>query len=192
MIDKSSLLAYLTRIFPLSPGLKNHLEKILKFKKLKRGDFLLRAGSVCKEVCFIVKGIVRAFYRDEEKEISNWFMKEGDTVYSPASFLQQIPSYESIQCLENTELFYVSYDELYAIYQDHLEFNFHRAKLTEDYYLRCYERARCLRTRSMAARFEFLKDTETEIFYRVADMYLSSYIGMNQSTFSRLKSGKKN
>ena len=79
--------------------LREHLVTILRQKKLKKREFLLRAGEVCRNIYFIRKGMLRCYYLKDDMEICSWFMKEGDLVISIESFYGQTASKEYLQAL---------------------------------------------------------------------------------------------
>src|ERR1700733_3681679 len=108
---------FLDSITPLSTELHTHLQSILKNRLLFKKEFLLKAGQVCRNIYFISKGIVRCYYIKDEAEVCSWFMKEMDVVISIESFYRQVPANEFVQALEETELHYISYEELQYIYR---------------------------------------------------------------------------
>ena len=185
-----SLLQYLHSIFPLSPPLYEHLINILKTKEVRKKEYLLRTGKVCKNIFFIEKGIFRCFYLNGEKEVCSWFMKEGDVIASVKSFYEQIPSYESIQALEDCIVHYISYDEIQNIYNTYLEFNFIARVLTEKYYALSDERLYSTKMKQAAERYKYLMGHHPEIILRVPSTHIASYLGISLETLSRIKSRK--
>lgn len=181
------LLQFLESIHPLSGELKIHLAGILKELKLSRKEYLLRAGSTSRRVCFINSGLLRCFYSKDGMDISSWFMKEGDVIYSVESFLTQRPSYEYIQALEETSLFYITYEELQHIYQTFPEFNFIGRSLTEKYYVLSERRLYSLRMQRSQERYDYLFENHPELILRVPAKYLASYLGITEVTFSKIK-----
>jgi CRP/FNR family transcriptional regulator, anaerobic regulatory protein len=181
---------FLNSIYPLSRPLYEHLLNIVNTKEIKKKEYLLRTGKVCKNIYFIEKGLIRCFYLNGEKEISSWFMKEGDVITSIKSFYEQIPSYESIQALENSIVHYISYDEIQIIYKTYLEFNFISRVLTEKYYALCDERLYSTKMKQASDRYKYLMDHHPEIIQRVPSMYISSYLGISLETLSRIKNRK--
>lgn len=182
------LLKYLNSIQPLSEGLTEHLKSILKFKSVSKKDFLLKAGRVCRSICFIHTGLLRCFYINDDTEICSWFMKEGDVIISVESFFQQKESYESIQALEDCVLFYITYDELMAVYRNFPEFNFIGRILTEKYYTLSEQRLYSLRMKRSHERYNFLMKNFPELIKRVPSKYLASYLGITEVTLSNVKS----
>lgn len=185
------LLNYLNSIYPLSPELAEYLKNILKFTELVKKEYLLKAGRTCENVWFIEKGLARCFYVKDDVELSSWFMKEGDVIFSVKSFYTQKPSYESIQLLEDSSLYYVTYKELQYIYNNFLEFNFVRGVLTEKYYMLSEERTYSIRMQKAHERYNYLLEYHPDLIQRVASKYLASYLGISEETLSRIRAGKK-
>src|SRR5882757_6572563 len=112
-----SLFKYLRSIYPLSEALRDHLEDIVKEKRLAKKDYLLKAGQTCTNIYFIERGLLRSYYFKGGKEISACFMKEGDICIAVESFFTQRHGQENIQALEDCVVHYISYDELQRIYR---------------------------------------------------------------------------
>src|SRR3954447_3942751 len=110
------LLKFLNSIYPLSEQSVQYLRTHFKTKSLAKKEYLLKKGHVSRDICFISKGLLRCFYMLDEKEVSSWFMKEGDVIVSVESFFNQTVSYESIQAIEDCELYYLTYNELQYIF----------------------------------------------------------------------------
>jgi CRP-like cAMP-binding protein len=184
------LIQYLESIHALSDECKERLFSVLKSKELSRKDLLLRAGHICQHIYFIQKGLLRCFYYRHDVEISSWFMREGDVVVSVESFFGQKTSYESIQALEDCELYYMSYKELQEIYRQFPEFNFIARVLTEKYYCLSEQRLYSIRMMRASERYEFLLEHHPEILLRVHGKHIASYLGITPEMLSKIKTGK--
>lgn len=185
-----NLLLFLNSIYPLSIELQQHLAVMLKSKIVKKKDFLLRTGETCTNVYFVESGLIRCFYKKEEKEICSWFMREGDVIISVESFFKQKPSYESIQALEKSSVYYISYSELQDIYMKFSEFNFIGRVLVERYYVRCEERLFTIRYNTAQERYHYLINNQSELIRNIASKYIASYLGVSEITLSRIKRKK--
>ena len=181
------LLAYLDSIHSLSAALTDYLTTNLKVKNLQKKNFLLKKGHVCKDICFISKGMLRCFYLVDDKQVSSWFMKEGDVIISVESFFRQATSNESIQALDDCTLYYITYEELQHIYQTFHEFNFIGRVLTERYYTLSEQRLYAIRMKKSAERYTYLMKYHPELILRVPSKFIASYLGITEVTLSRLK-----
>ena len=185
-----ALIQYLDTIQPLSSGLRDHLSATVQAKVLKKKEFLLRAGRVCEYIYFIEKGLLRCFYLKDETEVSSWFMKEGDVAIAINSFFNQTPSYESIQAIEATQLYYISYEDLQLIYKLFPEFNIVARLLTQRYYSLSEERLYSIRMQRAEERYNFLLQNVPELVRRVPASYIASYLSITLETLSRIKNRK--
>ena len=187
-----TLLRYLESIYPISEECRFRLTSILRLKEIAKKELLLRAGHICQHIYFIQKGLLRCYYYKHEVEISSWFMREGDVVVSVESFFHQATSYESIQALEDSELYYISYKELQQIYREFPEFNFIARVLTEKYYCLSEQRLYSIRMMRASERYEHLSEHHPELILRVPAKYLASYLGITPEMLSKIKAGKSN
>lgn len=181
------LLYLLESIHPMSDGLKLELASILKKRELSKKEYLLKAGQISKAICFIGKGLLRCYYEKDGHEISSWFMKEGDVIISVESFFAQIPSYESIQVLEDALIYYITYSELQTLYRQFPEFNFIGRVLVERYYIQSEQRLYSLRMQRSQERYDYLLKHHPELVLRVPAKYLASYLGITEVTMSKVR-----
>ncbi|MBN9386211.1 MAG: cyclic nucleotide-binding domain-containing protein [Chitinophagaceae bacterium] len=134
------LLQLLTNIGPMSPALLAHLRSIIRPMRFKKGELILEAGTIASHIYYIESGLVRSYYMLNEKEVSNWFMKEGDLFISVLSFFRRTPSVENHVALEDCVCWGTSYDELEKTYELFPEFHNHGRIISNEYYCRHEER----------------------------------------------------
>jgi CRP-like cAMP-binding protein len=184
------LIFFLNSIRPLSKDTNDFLMSRLQFVEISKKSFVLREGDVCREIYFVTKGLLRCFYNKNEKDVSSWFMKEGDVVISVESFLKQTKSKENIQALEDCSLYYINYDELQLAYSNFSDFNTIGRILTEKYYLLSEQRLYSLRMQRASEKYLFLLNHFPQILLRVPLKYIASYLGITEETLSRIRAMK--
>jgi len=184
----NSLFTLLSQLGPISNELENKISDKLKFLQLRKKEILLRQGDTCNHLYFVNKGLLRAYYEKDLEDTTSWFMMENDFIISVLSFFRRIPSYESIEALENCELVYIHHDDLMDLYASSLEFNIIGRKLTEHYYCKCEERLLSIKRQSAAEKYEFLLLHHKTLLERVQAKFIASYLGISKETFSRIKS----
>jgi CRP-like cAMP-binding protein len=92
---------------------------LLKVKKLKRKEFLLRQGDICRTENFIVKGCLRVYSIDDNGfEHILMFGIEDWWVSDLLSFLTDTESAYFIDALEETELLQISKKNIYKLYKE--------------------------------------------------------------------------
>jgi CRP/FNR family transcriptional regulator, anaerobic regulatory protein len=133
-----NLLDYLDSIYPLSAPARTAFDAILTPLDVPKKDYLVKAGSINDRLFFIRKGLVRCYYIKLSpkgkglKEVSNWFLSEGDTIASMQSFITQQPTDEYMQALEDCELEYTTFPQVLRLYNQYPEIYRHSQIVTPD------------------------------------------------------------
>ena len=103
------ILAHIAKHIQLDEEEKNYFISLLQHKSIKRKEFLLTQGKVCRTENFITKGCVRMYTIDESgAEHIVMFGMEDWWVGDLYSFLTQTPATYFIDALEDTELWQIS------------------------------------------------------------------------------------
>ena len=177
---------FIADIIPLSGELRERLDSILKMKVFGRKEFLLREGQVCDKIYFVEKGLVRLYYLKDGVEICSGLLLEGGFMISVESFFRKQKSYEFMQAVEETTVYYILFEELEALYKDFTEFNIVGRKLITEYYIRSEERNYILRRLSAREKFRHFQELFGANTVRIPRKDIASYLGINLETLSRL------
>src|SRR5205085_5415374 len=90
---------------------------LFKSKSIKKNDFFLAEGQVCKQVGFIIKGLMRYYINDDGEDKTYAFAQEGDFVCNNESFIPQTASTKIIQAVEDCEMLQISFADLQIFYR---------------------------------------------------------------------------
>ncbi len=186
----SALFKRLTAVAPLSVAAQQHLTQILLRQTLPKGAVLLAVGDVSNRVFFLEQGLARAFYKKGRKELTAWIVAEDDFMYSVYSYINQRPSHETIELLEDSVLLSATRAELDEFYAQFPEANGFRSALTEQYLLRHDERLRALRMLTTTERHDRFAQDFPDIYRRAPLQHIATYLGMNNATLSRIRARK--
>ena len=174
----------------MSPALMEHIQQIVKYREISKGEILLKAGHLCRDIHFVEQGMLRCFYRNGDIEVSSWFMKDGDVIVSVESFYQRKISYEWIQALEDCKLYYISYEELYNIYKTYPEFNFISRELTQHYYILWTQLLYAIRMKTAEEKYEWLLERFPDFILRIPAKHLASWLSISETHFSDVRRGR--
>jgi CRP-like cAMP-binding protein len=125
------------------------------------------------------------------KEVTTWIMREGDVVTSPESFFDQTPSTERIVAVEDCTGWGITWVQLEETYELYVEFNRHGRILTQAYYVRNLKHADFIKTYRGKEKYKTLLETNPELAARCPQKYLASYLNVNPTTLSTLRSNLK-
>jgi CRP/FNR family transcriptional regulator, anaerobic regulatory protein len=184
-----------TKIFKEHIEISEALEKALnaKIKKVKftKNEYLLKKGGIGKYLYCVESGLVRGFHIQKGKEISLYFVTEGQLVTSAYSLISEKPSFENIIALEDSVMYSILRKDLYELYNKFPEMNIVGRELIELYFLELEERFNAMQFQNAKERYKNFLKLESHLLERVSLGHLASYIGMTQETLSRIRKQQK-
>lgn len=155
---------------------------------LKKGDFFIQQGNICRQIAFINKGSFRTFYlNDKAKEITACFRTEKTFVSSYKSFILQEPSFLSIIALEESELIVIDYDNLQNLYSSNMVWQKIGRLLAERSYIEMEDYASVLNNESAKEKYLRLINEQSEILQKANVEHLATYLGVTRRTLSRIR-----
>jgi CRP-like cAMP-binding protein len=159
----------------------------LKPVNLKKYDFYLKEGQVCKSMIIVQKGSLRYFSRGESSDHTIGFAFEGDWLGDYESFLLQAPSRDFIEAIEDTELFTLSYADMQALYSHSQRFERFGRIIAEKLFINTAKHNRDLMTRSAEDRYLELLNTKPRMIERLPQHLIASYLGIQPQSLSRIR-----
>jgi CRP-like cAMP-binding protein len=154
---------------------------------IKSGDFLLRQGKVSKNIAFIEKGLLRLYYLNDGKEVTNCFCRENTITTSYKSLITQKESDMSIQAIEDTKLIILSYDALQELFRKDLFWQQVGRLAAENEFIISESHNRFLKDLSATERYLQILNKDKELIQRVPLNYLASYLQIAPETLSRIR-----
>ncbi|MCW3466023.1 Crp/Fnr family transcriptional regulator [Chitinophaga nivalis] len=182
------LLHHVARYITLEEPAQQLFCDALEVKKLRKHQYLLQEGDICRRDYFIVAGGVRQYETTTDgREHTVHFGFEDWWMTDRHSLLTHTPSVYNIQALEATTVL--------QLHQETLETLYHTVPQLERYFHRVlqqtcamWQQRILLLQKSAAERYEaFLKDYGP-IEQRLSQQHIASYLGVTRETLSRLRS----
>lgn len=187
----ASLINYINKHSDL-PLSKEDLEIIQQAfipKKLRKRQFLLQEGEICKYLAFIVHGATRQYTVDEKGNehvlnlcIENWWTSDRE------SFHNQTPSIYNIDAWEETDLLLLPatngwYEKVNAI----PAFADTRKKMDQSHSVATQRRLHTIINNSAEVRYEELIERYPAFLQRFPQHIIASYLGITKETLSRIR-----
>ncbi|MCE3283126.1 MAG: cyclic nucleotide-binding protein [Chitinophagaceae bacterium] len=164
--------------------IKQHLTP----KKLRKRQYLLQEGDVCKFIAFVEKGALRSYSVDEKGvERIIQFALEGWTISDLYSFLTSEPATYNIDALEDSELLLIgkaAHEELLATLPKYETWM--RLQITGAY-IAMQRRLTSIISLSLEERYASFTSIYPQIVQRVPQHMIASYMGLTPETLSRVR-----
>ena len=164
-----------------------HFMPIIKVRRFGKKDYLIKAGEVEQYFNFVIKGLVRKYYKKGHQEINTQISREGQIIMSQQSFLGRYPSEYHIEAIEPSVVVSIKYEHLEELYGKSKKME-HLGRLVVTYIMVISDRWQ-MQMVKMTPRERFLNFVmkNPELMQRVPQKYLASYLNIKPETFSRFK-----
>jgi CRP-like cAMP-binding protein len=179
---------FVNRILPMQETDMELFFAAVQSRQVKKQEFLLKEGEVCRNVYFLINGFFRMYYVDYDgNEINYRFTQKDNFLVDFQSFLLQKPSHFYWQAMQEADLFALPYQDINKLYAASPAWNNFGRLIAERVYLQLNERVEMLLFMTPEERYKYLLDTQPELFTMVSQFHLSSYLGVKPESLSRLR-----
>ena len=165
-----------------------HFCSLFSPKKIKKGDFFLKAGGIPQYLGFIQSGVMRLYYLSESgMEFTKHFGIKGGFVLSFGAYLENRESRFYIEAIKDTNLLVADVKEHKKLIDRHPSWQIVGRKIAESHYLLKEKReSEFLLDDALTRYLNFLADypnLESEI----QQYYIASYLGITRESLSRIR-----
>src|SRR5574338_489337 len=155
---------------------------------VKRKEYILRAGEMCRFRSYINKGCFRRYWIDEHgKEVIINFGFEEWWVGDLESFDNHVPSIYYVQALEDSEIFCIDEKNLHLLFEAVPKFRVFDTKKIEKSHYAMLKRLAQMQSASPEEKYLALIEKYPQVFQRVPLHYIASYLGIEPESLSRLR-----
>ena len=187
-MSQELLLKNLSRFISLDNKEEAYLISTLKIKKLRKRQYFLQEGDVCKYQGFVFKGCLRA-YEIDAKGVEHvvQFSPEDWWIGDIYSFYTHQPSRLNIEALEDTELFIFDNGVLEDLYANIPKMERYFRLLMQNGLIALSQRVMSSLSKSAAERYCDFIQRYPQIEQRVPNHQIASYLGIKPESLSRIR-----
>lgn len=167
------------------------LDKVLRFftyRKVKKGELLLKEGEVERHFHFIDSGCVRTYYVNQGGHLKTRHITfENSIVTSLSSFISAKPSYEYVEAIENSELLSIERAHFFSLLDEVSAWKDFYILILEKGYRFQNEKIESYVTLSAQERYNKLLQDNPHFIRRLSNIIVASYLDISPETLSRIK-----
>ena len=157
-------------------------------KFLRKKQYFLQEGEVCRHFGFIVKGSMRQYSVDDKGgehivrlSIENWWVGDRE------SWVKLTPSIYNIDAWEDTELLLVTKADTLRLVQEIPALNEMVRKMDEMYFIAAQKRMNASARLPADKRYADFASSYPEFVQRFPQHIIASYLGIAKETLSRAR-----
>ncbi len=162
------------------------VEKCLVRMEVKKETILLQEGKICRHLYFLESGLLRFFILKNGNEITKYFTDIPYCFTSIKSFDAQIPATESIETVEDTVLWAMTFDNVQSLLGLPSWSTFTR-KLIQEVQTYTDEILEEMQTETAENRYKKMLLDNDPLLQRVPLKHIASYLGIAPQSLSRIR-----
>jgi CRP-like cAMP-binding protein len=182
------LISHFEQYISLNQEEKGALIQKATIRRIKRRQFVLQEGDVCKHYTFVVAGCFKMYGVDEKGTEHNiQFSIENDWITDIGSFHAEKPSQLYIEAIEPGQVIQIEKPDLIFFYENHPKFNRIFRVILENHYIELQNRL--LQTISISASERYLAflDNYPHLSNRLPNTQIASYLGITPEFLSKIR-----
>lgn len=187
-MDFQRLLTHISQHIQLDAQEVEYLQSVVHFRKLRRRQYLVQAGDVCKYETFVAKGCLRAYYVDKDgNDHILQFAPEDWWISDLHSFLTQTPALLNVDTLEDSELFQFDKESLEKLYQNVPKFERYFRIMLQNAFIA--HQQRILQNISLTAdeRYLLFRQKFPSLEQRLPQHQIAAYLGITPEFLSKIR-----
>ncbi|OJJ16768.1 hypothetical protein BKI52_33220 [marine bacterium AO1-C] len=155
---------------------------------LHKGEHFHMAGKRCQEIGFVKSGILRTyFYDDEGQEFTKYFIQTGQLAVNLQSFNEGTPATDFLVAETNVSLITLPKSALDAFSEKIPSWDTIAKKIIETKLMDKLTAKNNMLNQGATDRYLSFMEVNPEIMGNVALGHIASYLGITQSTLSRIR-----
>src|ERR1700744_2883022 len=159
-------------------------------KRLKKKQYLLRPGDVCRFHTFVCSGCLRSYRigSDGAEHILS-FSPNNHWVSDQVSLTTCSPSEDYIDALEESDIIQVSADNFRALLREIPNFDLLHSKIMTDDCGRNRDRIYMMISHQAEERYRQFVRLYPQLYHRIPLFMIASYLGVTRETLTRIRGG---
>lgn len=163
------------------------LESVLVPKKYAKGEIVLKAGDICRNIYYIDKGFLRQLYYKNDKELTEHLGVENTIVMCIESLFREEPTRLQVEALESTIVYALPKQSLEEVALHNVNIQILYRKILEESLILSQVHADLVRFESAQDRYKKLCKLMPQVVLRAPLVYIASYLQMTPETLSRVR-----
>lgn len=183
--------------------LKEYLNKLVHFteseielflylfskKHLKKNEYFATEGEYSTKFAFINKGIVRAFYRNNEgSEYNKTFFSKKGLIGAYSSLITNKKNQINLQCLTDCSFLIADFSEIKKLYDTNPKIERLSRILAEQYFVSKEKREIELVMLNATERYAIFQNEHPNLENLIPQYHIASYLGITPTQLSRIRS----
>lgn len=161
-------------------------------KSIEKDHYYAKHGQKAKKLAFLDKGLMRAFYHNEQgEEYNKLFFKGPAIVAGYASLITKQPGIINIQALTACDILEANFEDIVALYPQHPSIETLNRKIAENFFVEKEKREMSLIMNDASERYALFQREFPTLENDIPLYHIASYLGITPTQLSRIRAQKR-
>jgi CRP-like cAMP-binding protein len=182
------ILQHISKYIKLTEEEKDYFISVLQVKRLRKKQYLVQEGDVCRFESFVNKGCLRVYHIDEKGQehiaqfaIEEWWISD---MYS---FFTGTPARLNVDALEDSELFCIDKSSHEELLLQVPKFERFFRIILQNAYISHQQRIIANMSKTAEERYLEFNERYPQLEQRVPQHQVASYLGITPESLSRIR-----
>lgn len=184
----NSIINHFNKYLPLDEPEIEALTSRLVERKIKRKQFILQEGDICKCFTYVKEGCFKMYGVDNSGAEHNLvFATEDDWISDIGSLHKETPSQLYIEAVEPSVILQISKGDLWYLYTNFPKFDRNFRVIIEDKFIELQNRLLQTFSSSAQQRYESFLKQYPNLATRLPNTQIASYLGITPEFLSKIR-----
>lgn len=182
------ILRNVSRHITLTSDEERIFRSLLGYRRIRRRQYLLQEGDICRHENYVLSGCLRAYYIDRDGfEHITQFAVEDWWISDLGSLLSQAPATLTIDALEDSELLQFDRPSLEELYRKIPKFERFFRILLQNAFVAQQRRILDTISRTAEERYREFASRYPTFLRRIPQKHIAAYLGITPEFLSRIR-----
>lgn len=181
-------LEYINKFTTINEGSLEELQKCFTPLQLKKNHFFVKQGEYAKEIGFLRKGIVRAFFLNQEgKEYNKQFFVGPSIIGAYSSLITKQSNLIAQQALTDCDVLVADFNAIEKLYDKFHDVERLGRKIAEFYFLQKEQKEIEMALLDADKRYLLMRKEFPAIELIIPQYHIASYLSISPTQLSRIR-----
>jgi CRP-like cAMP-binding protein len=184
----SQFYTYINNISSINEDALKELQKCFKPLQLRKNDFFVQEGEYAQQIGFLNKGIMRAFFLNQEgKEYNKQFFVAPSIIGAYTSLLTKQPNKIAQQALTDCEILVANFKDIEKLYDKFHDLERLGRKIAEFYFLEKEQKEIEMALLDADKRYLLMRESFASLELIIPQYHIASYLSISPTQLSRIR-----
>ena len=184
---ENKIVKYFSQLTTLTSDEAKALEDGMVVTNFNKDTFLLKEGQTSIDTYFILEGCIRQYCLIDGEEKTTNFFTEGQWIIALTGLSQNAPSAHSLVCMEDTAIVIGNEQKAQELFKKFPRFETLARVVVEKSFAEQQQLMTSYHTDTPEQRYLKLLKSRPDLFQRVSQYHMASYIGVKPESLSRIR-----